>query len=264
MRSAIIGAFFAHNPQRRREFVLASSRLTHRSWQSDTAALAVAECAAVAFNSQPDPALVLDRLRNLTSEHEWRSKLDAVEISLAANHTVSQFAASIGLSRGVTGYSLHVVPVAIFAWLRHPQNYRTALTEALSCGGDTDTVGAILGGIAGAALGRAGIPADWQHMLHSGRALSVLFNPSLTNSQPKPPQQLRSDPPLIFGRPSSRETFSSSASSSFMECAARFHRTDEIFHLSFHLFSSNRQPQPPPAQPLSSLDEKIAPFFHLF
>ena len=165
MRSAIIGAFFANDPQRRRTFVLASSRITHRSWQSDTAALAIAECAALAFNSENDRALILDRLRALESEREWNSRLDSIQTSLAASHTVAQFAESIGLSRGVTGYSLHVVPLAIFAWLRHPDNFRAALTEALNCGGDTDTVGAILGAISGAALGESAIPAEWLHSI---------------------------------------------------------------------------------------------------
>src|SRR4051812_41680587 len=41
MRSAIIGAFFAEQPEQRREFVRAASQLTHRGWQAETAALAV-------------------------------------------------------------------------------------------------------------------------------------------------------------------------------------------------------------------------------
>jgi hypothetical protein len=32
----------------------------------------------------------------------------------------------------------------------------------IECGGDTDTVGAIAGALAGASTGEAGIPADWR------------------------------------------------------------------------------------------------------
>mgnify|MGYP003345204694 CR=1 FL=1 len=46
MKSAIIGAYFSEESERRRRFVLASSRLTHRSWQAETAALAVAVSSA--------------------------------------------------------------------------------------------------------------------------------------------------------------------------------------------------------------------------
>jgi hypothetical protein len=56
---------------------------------------------------------------------------------------------------------LHVVPVALYAWLRHPGEFRAALISALECGGDTDTVAAILGALAGAVTGKSEIPAEW-------------------------------------------------------------------------------------------------------
>ena len=55
MRSAVLGAYFADEPERRREFVLASSRLTHRGWQAETAALAVAESVALTMMNHGRP-----------------------------------------------------------------------------------------------------------------------------------------------------------------------------------------------------------------
>jgi hypothetical protein len=52
-------------------------------------------------------------------------------------------------------------PVAIFAWLHHANDFRSALTAALDCGGDTDTVGAIVGALMGARTGRNAIPQEW-------------------------------------------------------------------------------------------------------
>lgn len=163
MRSAIIGAYFVNDPVRQREFVLASSRLTHRGWQAETAALAVAECVALAvqMQRQPEPKPVLEVLRGLTAETEWQKWLSQIESSLAANRSVSDFVRTIGLEKGVSGYSLHVVPVAIYAWLRHPGDFRTAMVNTLECGGDTDTVGAILGALIGTVVGKQGIPFDW-------------------------------------------------------------------------------------------------------
>ena len=63
---------------------------------------------------------------------------------------------------GVTGYSMHVVPVAIYAWLRHSGDFRKALISAMNCGGDTDTVGAIVGAMVGASVGEKGIPTEWR------------------------------------------------------------------------------------------------------
>jgi ADP-ribosylglycohydrolase len=162
MRSAIIGAYFATEPEQRKAFVLASTRLTHRSWQADTAALAVAESVALAMtNRHRDISQVLDVLVALSEESEWQNIISRIKTSLAADHSVADFVGGLNLKRGVTGYSLHVVPVALYVWLRHPNDFRSALTTALDCGGDTDTVGAILGALSGAVVGKAGIPIEW-------------------------------------------------------------------------------------------------------
>jgi ADP-ribosylglycohydrolase len=163
MRSAIIGAYFAENSAERKEFVLASSRLTHRSWQADVAALAVAECAALAVTSGewPNSSSMIPILKCLSSEPEWERVLSELDASLGNEQSVAEFARRIGLERGISGYSLHVVPVAIYAWLRHPADFRIALTSALDCGGDTDTVGAVVGALAGASAGQGCIPNEW-------------------------------------------------------------------------------------------------------
>jgi len=163
MRSAIIGAYFANDPIRRREYVLASSRLTHRGWQAEAAALAVAECAALAvqMQRQPEPKQVFEVLRSLTAENQWQNWIQQIEAALATNQCILEFVRTVGLEKGVSGYSLHVVPVAIYAWLRHPGDFRTAIINTLERGGDTDTVGAILGALVGAVVGKQGIPLDW-------------------------------------------------------------------------------------------------------
>lgn len=164
MRSAILGAYFAHDPDRRRAFVAASTGLTHRSWQAETAAQAVAECVALTLQYQGrlEAAALFATLCELSQEGEWQSVLSRIESGLIAQNTVAEFVRAMGLERGITGYALHVVPVAIFVWLRHPDDFRTAMTAALACGGDTDTVGAILGALIGFSVGKQGIPAEWR------------------------------------------------------------------------------------------------------
>ena len=39
------------------------------------------------------------------------------------------------------------------------------MTAVIECGGDTDSTGAIVGGIVGAAVGKEGIPAPWLERL---------------------------------------------------------------------------------------------------
>lgn len=50
------------------------------------------------------------------------------------------------------------MPAALGLWLRHPRDYRAAVTEAIALGGDADTVAAIVGGIVGLADPP---PAEW-------------------------------------------------------------------------------------------------------
>jgi ADP-ribosylglycohydrolase len=80
---------------------------------------------------------------------------------IASGGDIGLFRRSLGLSEGVSGYVYHSVPVAIHAWFAHPRDFRSALVSVLRCGGDTDSTGAIVGGIVGAAVGKDGIPADW-------------------------------------------------------------------------------------------------------
>jgi ADP-ribosylglycohydrolase len=176
MRSAIIGAYFAEDAARRREFAVASSRLTHRGWQAEVAALAVTEAAALArvHPGVPDATRVLAALARICEEREWQQCLSKIESCLRRNDSVAEFARGHGLERGVSGYSLHVVPVALFAWLRHEGDFRCALTAALDCGGDTDTVGATLGALCGASAGPESIPGEWIDSL-AERPRSVTF-----------------------------------------------------------------------------------------
>jgi hypothetical protein len=53
------------------------------------------------------------------------------------------------------------VPVAIHASFVHQHDFRSAVTAVIQCGGDTDSTGAIVGGIIGTAVGKNGIPTEW-------------------------------------------------------------------------------------------------------
>jgi ADP-ribosyl-[dinitrogen reductase] hydrolase len=72
------------------------------------------------------------------------------------------FADELGLERGVSGFVNHTVPVAIFCWLRHRHDFRAALEAVICLGGDTDTVGAIVGGLIGSRFPDVTWPKEWE------------------------------------------------------------------------------------------------------
>lgn len=159
MRSAIIGAYFAGDEATRRHFVSAATRVTHTEPKAEIAALAVAEAAAWAC-TRAEPNF-LSKLSSLSRDNEWQSLCEKLRQALARGDSVGSFADELGLQKGVSGYAYHSVPVALYAWLRHVGDFSSALKAGLDCGGDTDTVGAIIGALAGTTCGEQGIPAEW-------------------------------------------------------------------------------------------------------
>ena len=167
MRSAVIGVCYGDDPERLMELVRASTRLTHTDAKAEYGAAAVALAAhwAAKNGGGPDDFARLLRERLDQEAGELMDLIDRAAESATQGRSTVDFAADLGLERGVIGYMYHSVPAALHAWFRHPRDYRAAMIGALQCGGDTDTVGAILGGILGAGLGGDGLPPDWLHGL---------------------------------------------------------------------------------------------------
>jgi ADP-ribosyl-[dinitrogen reductase] hydrolase len=59
-----------------------------------------------------------------------------------------------------SGYVVHTLEAALWCLLRH-DTYAATVLAAVNLGEDTDTTGAVAGGLAGLAYGEAGIPPEW-------------------------------------------------------------------------------------------------------
>lgn len=166
MRAPVLGVCLAHQPERLESFVRASSVLTHRDALAEDGARVVALAAAQAARhavagTEVDAPALLRQLDESVSSPELRDALRTAGSSLERGDSVATLADALGLSRGVTGYTLHTVPVALYAWLRHPGDFRAALEGVILLGGDTDSTGSIVGALAGAQVGPRGIPGEW-------------------------------------------------------------------------------------------------------
>ena len=180
MRSALLGVCWGHDLPRLRELVSVSTRITHTDPKAETGAMLVAIAAHIAATkltangqtraseeadatlTSAEVSLYCGQLEAALTEdsEEWAHALQQIQSSVLAGQNTEDFAVSLGLYAGVSGYILHTVPVALHAWLRFPRQYERAVTEAIRCGGDTDTVAAIVGALVGAAVGPEGIRRD--------------------------------------------------------------------------------------------------------
>jgi len=165
MRAALIG--LVAPAEELTHFVTDATRLTHIDPMAEDGAAIVAGFARYARDPQlPQRCVHMVREMVKLAEKDGRfsplwKHLQHVDIGLEFWMSVEEFASSLGLSRGVTGYIAHTVPVAIYAFLRHPDDYRAAIESVIRCGGDTDTVAAITGALVGTRVGKAGIPTEW-------------------------------------------------------------------------------------------------------
>lgn len=123
---------------------------------------------------------------------EMHHLIDGVVESVGRSEPTREYMERVLGRRAVSGYVFHTVPVALHAWLSHPDDFRQAVQETILCGGDTDTVAAIVGAVVGSRVGAAGIPEEWLQRLESWprsnesvRRLSVSVDEALLKRIPQ-------------------------------------------------------------------------------
>ncbi len=164
MRSAILGVCYGAVPSKLSSLVAISTRLTHRDPKAEYGSMAVAVAAYLASTEEevsPDKyyQTLLQFLPSATAEF-WQLISQACH-SAAREETEVTFAKSLGLTKGISGYVYNTVPIVIQVWLRYQRDYQGAIAAIIKLGGDTDSTAAILGGIIGGRVGKAGIPQSW-------------------------------------------------------------------------------------------------------
>lgn len=165
MRAPILGAFFGEGTEQLRDFCVITTRLTHTDPKAHWGAFAVALAASHAVRGQPDSRRFIRDLSEWSDDseaaREMLSLAKRAANSASRNQHAADFCAELGLEKGVTGYIFHTVPIVLQCFFRRPTDFRASVGEIILCGGDTDTTGAILGGIIGAGIGAEALPKDW-------------------------------------------------------------------------------------------------------
>jgi ADP-ribosylglycohydrolase len=163
MRAPLVGAYAAGNDRLLAQLVKASTAITHTDPRAEKGALLIALAAqhGVLFGPVEDVPAFLAGLRQHATDEGLRENIDALGEHLWRAATAQELAQALGLANGVSGFINHTVPVALFCWLRYPTDFRQAVEEVILLGGDTDTTGAIVGGLMGATLGAEAIPDEW-------------------------------------------------------------------------------------------------------
>ena len=73
-----------------------------------------------------------------------------------------------------TGYVVDTLEAVIWVILKS-ENYKEAIIGAINLGGDTDTIGALTGGVAGIIYGYDYIPDEWKNAIAKKEYLMDIF-----------------------------------------------------------------------------------------
>lgn len=165
MRVAPLGAYFHDAPV---ETVVVeatwSAEVTHAHPEALAGASATALAAWWAARSRGREVPSFDELFSAVlarldpSSHVSRGLVCARELGPSAS--LETAVTQLGNGRKVS--CADTVPLALWIAFGHLDDFATAVRHAIAAGGDTDTIGAIVGGIVAARVGVTGIPEKWR------------------------------------------------------------------------------------------------------
>lgn len=159
MRIAPVAVRYVADPDLLVQEAVRSAALTHSHPLGIDAALVQAAAVAAAMRDE-DP---IAGARRAAQTDVLRDLLDRAAALGRERSTPVAVAESLGNSS--SGHES--VPAAVYAASVH-ESFEEAVTFAIACGGDTDTIGAMAGAVAGARLGASAIPARWLAELEDG------------------------------------------------------------------------------------------------
>ncbi|MBW1740361.1 MAG: ADP-ribosylglycohydrolase family protein [Deltaproteobacteria bacterium] len=178
MRIAPIGCFYYNDLQALKENAILSARITHYHPEGLAGAVAQATAVGLAFqhslsNEPIEPEIFLDRITaqvididNRFAEYLDRIKSMSAGLHLDGGGSMLEMIEAIAGQYRLSLRAIESVPAAIGAFVL-TDTFQEAVVLAVNLGGDTDTIGAMAGAIAGAYYGYAQIPQEWLNVLEN-------------------------------------------------------------------------------------------------
>jgi ADP-ribosylglycohydrolase len=172
MRIAPIGCFYCQDLEAIKENAILSARITHNHPEGLAAAVAQASAVGLAleYGLSKEPVETegfLDRIaaQVIDIDKGFAESLGAVK-SISKGSILEVIEAIAG-QYTLSLRAIESVPAAIGAFVL-TDSFRDGVVLAVNLGGDTDTIGAMAGAIAGAYYGYSQIPQEWLDPLENG------------------------------------------------------------------------------------------------
>lgn len=168
-RALVVGLWHAGQPQRLVHDAGIVTVVTHKDPLCAAAVAAYSRAVALAVEgAMLSPIEVCEVLAQAASIHDAGLAEEVRHLHLAlgwddgaALDALRRIGVPAMMLEGQEGLPQHVTPVlltALFAAMRHPNDYRAAVSLALRAGGELDVAAALAGGLVGAGVGAEGLP----------------------------------------------------------------------------------------------------------
>jgi len=169
MRVAPLGVLMGHDTQRLRAAASQQSRITHLDPRCTAGSIAVAGAVALALApGELDARAFLATLAGWVAGEDASVAAAVLGVSAWLDLPPEAAARRLRAARldpthqdawqGISALVTPSVAWSLYAFLRSPDDYWSAVCTAIAVGGDTDTMAAITGAIAGARLGLPALP----------------------------------------------------------------------------------------------------------
>jgi poly(ADP-ribose) glycohydrolase ARH3 len=151
MRAAPLGLLYHRNIGELRRATELGSAITDSRPLGIEGAVLIARAVAMALEGDVD----FDALRGFCTREEYRGRLVLAKELLAGNPSKTQVRRQLG-----NGVAHESAVTSVYAFCRFPDDFKAMVTYIVELGGDTDTIGAMAGGVFGAKNGVGALPAE--------------------------------------------------------------------------------------------------------
>ncbi len=171
MRIAPVGCFYHHDLQAIKDNAILSARITHNHPQGLAGAVAQATAVGLALhrslsNEPIEAGRFVDEITNQVIDIDTGFAESLEGIKSIPRGSILEVINAVADRYSLSLKAIESVPPAIGAFVL-TNNFRDAVVLAVNLGGDTDTIGAMAGAIAGAYYGYTQIPPEWLKWLEN-------------------------------------------------------------------------------------------------
>ncbi|MCZ6601569.1 MAG: ADP-ribosylglycohydrolase family protein [Planctomycetota bacterium] len=170
MRAAPIGLFYHRDAEQLRRAAETSSSITHAHPLGIEGGLLIARAVSLALDEALPADEFLDTLHSVCSSDEYRGRLVLVKNSLDGDPDPAWARRNLGCT--IRAHESAVT--AVYAFCHFRDHFKRLMEFIIKMGGDTDTIGAMAGGLLGAHQGRSALPPELLGRLETRDSIASL------------------------------------------------------------------------------------------